>query len=441
MISSLMGLIFITLFSSFWSIGVLIFSMILLLSIMMLKIDFMMTLNMVFLGGQMGSMLVFLTLMLVLLSFMATPSNKSKWYLTCLGFLGLILILAFTSSNLLSFYIFFEASLVPTLILIICWGYQPERLQAGSYMMLYTVTASLPLLFLLLNLTLKTSTFNIALMSQLKSFEINEVVVLILYGAFLVKLPLYSFHLWLPKAHVEAPLAGSMMLAGILLKLGGYGLYQMNNCFNLLTKMNVMYFLMALAMWGSIMSCLMCMRQNDMKALVAYSSVAHMSLVVVGVLMNSQWGMVSVMIMLFAHGTTSSALFCMTYFTYEKVNTRSMVYIKGLLQVYPYISYFWFVLCSVNMAAPPTLNLLSELMIVPCLWKISYLFIIIMGLLVFLSASYNMFMYSSLNHGFQSSYLLPSKNMKSFEMNSIICHLVPLCLILKSELFVFLLEI
>lgn len=104
-----------------------------------------------------------------------------------------------------------------------------------------------------------------------------------------------------------------------------------------------------------------------MKALVAYSSVAHIGLVIVGVLRNTVYGITSAIIIIFAHGITSSALFCITYFTYEKVNTRRITYLKGILQLYPILGLFWFSLCCINIAAPPTLNLVRELFIVPCL--------------------------------------------------------------------------
>nr|WRQ18387.1 NADH dehydrogenase subunit 4 [Austropeplea brazieri] len=441
MLSLLFGFMSMIFICSIWSVSFLVFSLITIFSLFFLNQHFSEISNMWFLGDQVNSLMIFLSIFLCFLCVISTPSLKSSFYMLCLISLGFILTLAFSSNTILMFYIFFESSLIPTLLLIICWGYQPERLQAGSYMMVYTVTASLPLLLLIFYISYWTSSFDVQILKVSYNYYSKDIFIVFLYGAFLVKLPMYSVHLWLPKAHVEAPLAGSMILAGILLKLGGYGLYLMNKCLFLDPKSFISLFIMSLSMWGALLACFMCLRQVDMKALVAYSSVAHMGLVIVGFLSNSVYGMVSAIIMMFAHGITSSALFCMTYFTYEKVNTRSMTYLKGLLQLYPMLAFFWFFLCCVNMAAPPTLNLISELMIVPCLWKISVSLIFVMGLLVFFSAAYNMYLFTSLNHGSFSNYCLPSKDLKSFEILSLIMHIMPLAFLFKSELFTFLLEV
>nr|AJJ48412.1 NADH dehydrogenase subunit 4 [Radix sp. MOTU5] len=432
-----MGFMSMVFVSSIWSTNLLAISLITISSLFLLNQNFLETSNMWFFNDQVSSLMVFLSVFLCFLCIISTPSLKSSFYILCLITLGLILTLAFSSNSILMFYIFFESSLIPTLLLIICWGYQPERLQAGSYMMIYTVTASLPLLLLIFFISYKISSFDMQILKISYNFFFDNIFIIFLYGAFLVKLPMYSVHLWLPKAHVEAPLAGSMILAGILLKLGGYGLYLMNKCFITESKSLMILFFMSLSMWGALLASFMCIRQIDMKALVAYSSVAHMGLVIVGFLSGSVYGMTSATIMMFAHGITSSALFCMTYFTYEKVNTRSMTYLKGLLQLYPMLSFFWFFLCCVNMAAPPTLNLISELFIVPCLWSISLWLVLIMGFLVFFSASYNMYLYTSLNHGSPNNYVLPSKDLKSFEILSLLMHVLPLMFLFKSEFFTF----
>lgn len=399
------------------------------------------TSNIWFFRDQVSSLIVFLSVFLVFLCVISTPSLKSKLYILCLIFLGFILALAFSCNSILIFYIFFESSLIPTLLLIICWGYQPERLQAGRYIIVYTVTARLPLLMLIFFVSYKISSFDIQIIKTSCNSISSDIFIIFLYGAFLVKLPIYSVHLWLPKAHVEAPLAGSIILAGILLKLGGYGLYLVNKCFFFQsTKRLITLVFVSLGIWGALLASFMCIRQTDIKALVAYSSVAHIGLVIAGYLRGLVYGITRATIIIFAHGITSSALFCITYFTYEKVNTRRITYLKGLLQVYPILRFFWFFLCCVNIAAPPTLNLLSELFIVPCLFSISLWIIIVIGILVFFRAAYNMYLYTSLNHGILKNYSLPSKDLKSFEILSLTIHTFPLIFLFKSELFTFWLE-
>lgn len=256
----------------------------------------------------------------------------SPLYSGTVAFLLLALILAFSSSSLLIFYIFFEASLIPTFILILGWGYQPERLQAGTYIILYTIFASLPLLIVLLNIGAKdcrNTTVEINLPSRGGVFIILGALL-----AFMVKLPLYLVHLWLPKAHVEAPVAGSIILARVLLKLGGFG------AIRLVPKVavglsSVRWALMSWGLIGGVYVSLACLRQVDVKVLIALSSVAHMAIVFGGILTITTWGVNGALLVIMGHGFCSSGLFCIANINYERRGTRSLLVIKGSQAILP----------------------------------------------------------------------------------------------------------
>nr|YP_002727985.1 NADH dehydrogenase subunit 4 [Pyramidella dolabrata]ACE62853.1 NADH dehydrogenase subunit 4 [Pyramidella dolabrata] len=397
--------------------------------------------NLLFSTSTLSLLMVLLSVLLCFLSVISTPSVKSPMYITWIVLLGFILVLTFTMGNVLLFYIFFEIALIPTLLLIIGWGYQPERLQAGTYMMLYTVTASLPLLVMILWRCISSGTYSLFILNNVNFSFFYPVMVMVVFGAFLVKLPMYTVHLWLPKAHVEAPLAGSMILAGILLKLGGFGITRMALCFSLSACTSWSFFLVSLSIWGALLATLMCIRQTDMKALVAYSSVGHMGIVAAGYILDRCWGYLSATVTMVAHGMSSSALFCLTYFTYEKIHSRSLAYSSGMLVAFPALALLWFLFTIINMAAPGTLNLLGELFIVPCLYSVSSPLVVIMGFMVFLSAVYNMYLYTSICHGQFSSSVSSSSPLRNFEKVSLVAHLLVLMFIFKGCLFLFLVSL
>nr|YP_001816809.1 NADH dehydrogenase subunit 4 [Elysia chlorotica]ACB70188.1 NADH dehydrogenase subunit 4 [Elysia chlorotica] len=427
------GLIFSSLFI-YWGTSVFSFVLLSMLASTLMSQSFSSSFNMIFSFNSLSSFMMTLSIVLCVLSLIATPSSKSFSYQSTIGLLAGFLILAFSSSNMINFYVWFEASLIPTLILIISWGYQPERLQAGTYMMLYTVGASLPLLIMLIWRCVETSSTSLFLMG-LSSCDLFSWGVFFIYGAFLVKLPMYGVHLWLPKAHVEAPLAGSMILAGILLKLGGFGLFQMNKCFSLSCSYSASLFLVCVSLWGGLLAILVCLRQVDVKAYVAYSSVGHMGLVSAGVILDRTWGASSALVTMIAHGFASSALFCLAFFTYEKSHSRSMPYMKGMLKLYPVLSFWWFIFCCINMAAPPTINLLGEMMIIPSIWFCFWGLAVVMSVMVFMSAAYNMYLYSSINHGDSSRYLTSGVTLSHHEGAALFAHLIPLLIVFKSSVF------
>nr|YP_009034071.1 NADH dehydrogenase subunit 4 [Sypharochiton pelliserpentis]AHZ60680.1 NADH dehydrogenase subunit 4 [Sypharochiton pelliserpentis] len=371
---------------------------------------------------------------LMILSSMKILFSKfnSNFFCNMIIFLNLVIILMFVQKNLFLLYIFFESSLIPTLTLILIWGYQPERLQASMYLIIYTVMGALPLLINFLYIYSMNGHLSFFLKWSFPYFNSDisfSVWWFFLMFAFLIKLPIFSVHLWLPKAHVEAPVAGSMILAALLLKLGGYGLLRMVNLVFII-NMKIFIFFMSLALVGGLISSMICIRQVDMKSLIAYSSVGHMGIMVAGLFSSSLWGMTGGVLMMVGHAFSSSGLFYIANVLYEKSGSRSILISKGFISILPSLSLCMFLLCSVNMAAPPSMNLLSEVSLIISILSVSFVFFFPLSLMSFLVAVYSLFLYTSTQHGNVSNFISPFGSLKSINYLVIFMHWIPAQLLL-----------
>nr|YP_004347700.1 NADH dehydrogenase subunit 4 [Pao palembangensis]BAK09830.1 NADH dehydrogenase subunit 4 [Pao palembangensis] len=366
------------------------------------------------------------------------PINRQRTYISLLTSLQFFLILAFAATEMIMFYVMFEATLIPTLILITRWGNQTERLNAGTYFLFYTLAGSLPLLIALLLLQNSNGSLSLFTLLHTTPLQLSTYADKIWWTgcilAFLVKMPLYGVHLWLPKAHVEAPIAGSMVLAAVLLKLGGYGMMRILMALEPLTK-ELSYPFIILALWGIIMTGSICLRQTDLKSLIAYSSVSHMGLVVGGILIQTPWGFTGAVILMIAHGLTSSALFCLANTNYERTHSRTMLLARGLQTALPLMTAWWFIASLANLALPPLPNLMGELMIITSLFNWSWWTILLTGLGTLITAGYSLYMFLMTQRGPLPNHILALEPSHTREHLLIALHLLPLLLlILKPEL-------
>lgn len=354
--------------------------------------------------------------------------NKSP-FLFCLScsLLLLTLSLCFSTSSMIIFYILFEISLIPTLILILVWGYQPERLQASLYLILYTTTASLPLLLAILYLIRTSGPVHFASTDgwRTERFCYTEMTQLFCILAFLVKIPMFMTHLWLPKAHVEAPVAGSIILAGILLKLGRYGLIRIHFLMPSL-EASLRYFVIRVSAFGSIYTAIICTRQPDIKSLIAYASVRHIGLLLTSLFIFSHWSLTGTLLIMVAHGLASSALFALANSIYERSKTRRLALTKGMMSIAPSLSILVFLGVCANIGAPPSINLAAEIILLSNILNKSSTILLMIAFTSFYTAVYSLTLFTTTQHNSPNEYFNPIAPKELTHLSSSLLHLFPL---------------
>jgi NADH-ubiquinone oxidoreductase chain 4 len=364
---------------------------------------------------------------IAILSNYTNITKNIKYFLISFLMLETLQIFAFVSLDLLLFYIFFESVLPIIFIVIVIFGHGENRFRSAFLLFLYTLAGSLPMLLCILFIysNIGSTDFQLISLSEI-SFETQKILWLGFFLAFAVKTPLYPFTIWLPKAHADSPLAGSIILAATILKLATYGYLRV--LINFLPDASNYFgpLVQTIAVIAIIYASFSTIVQQDTKRLIAYSSIAHMGVVVLGLFSNTIQGIEGGILLALAHGFVSPALFiCVGGIIYDRTGTRIINYIRGLVLNMPVFTILFFVFTLCNTGIPLSLNFLGEQLSLIGIWEKSPIIAALGASGIVLSACYSIFLYNRLSYGNYSPHLLIVKDINRREFFLLISLLIP----------------
>lgn len=318
---------------------------------------------------------VLLTTLLIPLCLLSSWDNiikRSKEYLIAFLMIESFLILVFCVRDLLLFYIFFESTLIPMFIIIGIWGSRERKVRASYMLFLYTLLGSVLMLLSILYVYFRVGTTDYeTLLTYNFSFNEQCFIWLAFFASFASKVPMLPVHIWLPEAHVEAPTAGSVILAGILLKLGSYGFIRYSLPLFPEASLYFTPFIFTLSVLGILYTSLTAIRQTDLKRIVAYTSVAHMNLVVIGLFSFNVIGLEGAIIQSLSHGFVSSALFLLIGVLYDRHHTKMVKYYSGLVHTMPIFTIIFLIFTMANIGLPVTSSFVGEFLLLLGAFKVS----------------------------------------------------------------------
>jgi proton-translocating NADH-quinone oxidoreductase chain M len=349
-----------------------------------------------------------------------------KEYLISLILIDLLLLLVFSVLDVLLFYIFFEAILIPMYLMIGIWGSRERKIRAVYLFFFYTLFGSLLMLVGLMYIYSTTGTLNLEyLLSWNFTFEEQYWLWLAFFLSFASKIPMFPLHVWLPEAHVEAPTVGSVLLAGILLKLGVYGFLRFSLTFFPDASLFFSPFVYLLSVLGIIYASLTAIRQTDLKRIVAYSSVAHMNLVTLGIFSFNSIGLEGSILQSISHGFVAGAMFFLIGILYSRYHSRLLYYYGGLVHLMPLYSVFFLIFTMANIALPGTSSFVGEFLLLCGIYKANIVCCVIAATGVILCGAYSLWLYNRVIFGnIKITYTLKFKDLNFREFSILFALLI-----------------